>query len=92
MGIGLGLGIYSTMLSALIFNLLQAKLQEEIDEMSTAGEPIEYDVISKMEYLDKVWCETLRMWPFATVKVYGEGPGSVIFLPITARHYCHRSI
>ena len=46
---------------------VQKKAQEEIDEMSPEGKPVTYDAVSKMEYLDKVWCEAMRMWPMAPV-------------------------
>ncbi|XP_072030561.1 cytochrome P450 3A19-like [Amphiura filiformis] len=32
--------------------------------MTSEGEPVSYDAVFKMEYLDKVWCESQRMWPF----------------------------
>ena len=44
---------------------VQKKVQEEIDEMSPEGKPVTYDAVFKMEYLDKVWCEAMRMWPVA---------------------------
>ncbi|XP_049964534.1 cytochrome P450 6k1-like [Schistocerca serialis cubense] len=43
---------------------LQTKLQEEIDSVfKEYGTDITYDSISKMSYLDKVVCETLRKYP-----------------------------
>ena len=44
---------------------VQKKVQEEIDEISPGDEPVTYDAVCKMEYLDKVWCEAIRMWPVA---------------------------
>ncbi|XP_072031761.1 cytochrome P450 3A24-like [Amphiura filiformis] len=44
---------------------VQKRLQEEVDEMTSEGEPVSYDAVFKMEYLDQVWCESQRMWPFA---------------------------
>ena len=46
---------------------VQARLQEEIDDSIPEGKLIEYDTVFKMEYLDKVWQETLRMYPAAFV-------------------------
>ncbi|XP_022343234.1 cytochrome P450 3A24-like [Crassostrea virginica] len=48
----------------------QKKLQEEIDEHfpENADNP-SYDQIQKMEYLDMVWCETLRKYPLASTVV-----------------------
>ncbi|XP_049831657.1 cytochrome P450 6k1-like [Schistocerca gregaria] len=43
---------------------LQTKLQDEIDSVfKEYGTDINYDSISKMSYLDKVVCETLRKYP-----------------------------
>ena len=41
----------------------QKKVQEEIDEMVPSEGDIGYDEVFKMEYLDKVWCESQRLWP-----------------------------
>lgn len=48
----------------------QKRLQEEIDELfpENADNP-SYDQIQKMEYLDMVWCETLRKYPLASTVV-----------------------
>lgn len=46
---------------------VQQKLYEEIEETNQRldGKRITYDVIQKMNYLDQVISETLRMWPVA---------------------------
>lgn len=44
---------------------VQKKLQEEIDQQIPEGEEPSYETIHKMEYLDQVWCETLRLYPLA---------------------------
>lgn len=43
----------------------QTKLQQEIDELNEkiAGEPVNYNQIQGMKYMDQVVCETLRKWP-----------------------------
>ena len=46
---------------------VQARLQEEIDDSIPEGKPMEYDAVFKMEYLDKVWQESLRLYPVAFV-------------------------
>ncbi|XP_072030562.1 cytochrome P450 3A24-like [Amphiura filiformis] len=46
---------------------VQKRLQEEVDELTSEGEPVSYDAVFKMEYLDKVWCESQRLWPIAFV-------------------------
>lgn len=45
---------------------IQQKLYEEIVETNEqlGGKHITYDVLQKMKYLDQVFCETLRKWPF----------------------------
>ena len=47
---------------------VQQKLQDEIDKYFPAEEDAEpcYDNVMKMEYLDMVWCETLRKYPLAS--------------------------
>ncbi|KAL3863942.1 hypothetical protein ACJMK2_005663 [Sinanodonta woodiana] len=49
---------------------MQQKLQEEIDQhfQTDMLEP-GYDTVMKMEYLDMVWCETLRKYPLASTVV-----------------------
>ena len=50
---------------------IQKKLQDEIDKYFPADEDAEpcYDNVMKMEYLDMVWCETLRKYPLASTYV-----------------------
>lgn len=50
---------------------VQKKLQDEIDKYFPADEDAEpcYDNVMKMEYLDMVWCETLRKYPLASTYV-----------------------
>ena len=50
---------------------VQRKLQEEIDKYfpQDSDEEPEYDNVMKMEYLDMVWCETLRKYPLASTYV-----------------------
>ncbi|GAB1604006.1 cytochrome P450 3A24-like [Argonauta hians] len=49
---------------------IQTKLCEEIlENFPNKDDEISYDVVSKMEYLDKVWCETLRKYPLASTVV-----------------------
>jgi len=46
---------------------VQKILQEEIDKYYPDDEDmVEYDNVMKMEYLDMVWCETLRKYPLAS--------------------------
>lgn len=50
---------------------VQKKLQEEIEKYfpeDTEEEPC-YDNVMKMEYLDMVWCETLRKYPLASTVI-----------------------
>ena len=50
---------------------VQRKLQAEVDKyfpIDSDDEP-EYDNVMKMEYLDMVWCETLRKYPLASTYV-----------------------
>ena len=51
---------------------VQRKLQEEIDKYFPEGSDVgpEYDSVMKMEYLDMVWCETLRKYPLASTYVF----------------------
>ncbi|XP_055625800.1 probable cytochrome P450 9f2 [Toxorhynchites rutilus septentrionalis] len=48
---------------------VQQKLYEEILETNSQlqGEPLTYDVLQKMKYMDMVVSETLRMWPAPAV-------------------------
>ncbi len=46
---------------------IQEKLHAEIDTCAPTRDSIGYDVISKMDYLDKVVSETLRMYPTGTI-------------------------
>ncbi len=44
------------------FPEVQKKVHEELDELTSEGE-ITYEQVAKLEYLDKVWCESQRLWP-----------------------------
>ena len=46
---------------------IQEKLQAEIDKSAPTRDSLGYDVIAKMDYLDKVVSETLRMYPTGTM-------------------------
>ncbi len=46
------------------FPEVQKKLHDELDELTSNGE-ITYEQVAKLEYLDKVWCESQRLWPIA---------------------------
>ncbi|XP_052828840.1 cytochrome P450 3A24 isoform X1 [Octopus bimaculoides] len=49
---------------------IQSKLYDEIIEcFPNKDDEITYDIVNKMEYLDKVWCETLRKYPLASTVV-----------------------
>ncbi|XP_065080342.1 probable cytochrome P450 9f2 isoform X3 [Ochlerotatus camptorhynchus] len=105
-----GFDTMSTCLTFLSYELLvnpdiQQKLYEEIMavEDSLNGKPLSYEVLQKMQYLDMVVSETLRLWPPAPftdrycVKdyVYDDGQGTrisinkgqLIWFPITALHH-----
>ena len=43
------------------------KLKEEIDRLAPSRDGVGYDTIAKMEYLDMVVCESLRMYPPAVM-------------------------
>ncbi|VDI12059.1 Hypothetical predicted protein [Mytilus galloprovincialis] len=67
----------STTLAYIMYELVvnpdvQLKLQKEIDHFfpeDTEDSPAFYHIISRMEYLDMVWCETLRKFPLASTVV-----------------------
>ena len=44
------------------FPEVQKKVQEELDKLTSEGE-VTYEQVAKLEYLDKVWCESQRLWP-----------------------------
>ncbi|XP_071793761.1 cytochrome P450 3A24-like [Asterias amurensis] len=46
---------------------IQEKLHAEIDKSAPTRDSLGYDVIAKMDYLDKVVSETLRMYPTGTI-------------------------
>ena len=46
---------------------VQEKLKEEIDRLAPSRDGVGYDTIAKMEYLDMVVCESLRMYPPAVM-------------------------
>ncbi|VDH92143.1 putative cytochrome P450 CYP13A4 [Mytilus galloprovincialis] len=49
---------------------VQKKLQEEIDEnFPDETEQPDFHALTKMEYLEMVWCETLRKFPLASTVV-----------------------
>ncbi|KAL5015759.1 hypothetical protein ScPMuIL_005348 [Solemya velum] len=62
----------STSLAYIMYELtmnpnVQATLQQEIDTyFPDQTDELSYDVVTKMEYLDMVWCETLRKYPLAS--------------------------
>uniref|UniRef100_A0A182JK11 Uncharacterized protein n=1 Tax=Anopheles atroparvus TaxID=41427 RepID=A0A182JK11_ANOAO len=84
---------------------VQDKLYEEIcrTKESLGGGPLTYDAVQKMQYMDMVVSEALRLWPPAPntdrlcVRDYelddGEGlrftmeKGTVAFIPIVALHH-----
>ncbi|XP_037913056.1 probable cytochrome P450 9f2 [Hermetia illucens] len=84
---------------------VQQKLIEEIDQVrkELGDEPLTYEVLQRMQYMDMVISETLRKWPpaIATDRVCnkpyvidresGDGvklnPGDVISIPIVGLHY-----
>nr|XP_019557464.2 probable cytochrome P450 9f2 isoform X2 [Aedes albopictus]XP_029731421.1 probable cytochrome P450 9f2 isoform X2 [Aedes albopictus] len=105
-----GFDTVSTCLTFVSYELManpdvQQKLYEEIMavEKSLDGKPLSYEVLQKMQYLDMVISETLRLWPPAPfvdrycVKDYlfddGQGTkipiekGQIIWFPITALHH-----
>jgi len=62
----------STMLAYVMYEMarnqkVQRVLQDEIDQyFSEDDDVVEFDNVMKMEYLDMVWCETLRKYPLAS--------------------------
>lgn len=83
---------------------IQNKLYEEIRETNEklAGKRLDYESLQKMQYLDQVVCETLRMWPSLPVTdrvcvkdyVYDDGTlsfkmqkGDAISIPIYSFHH-----
>ncbi|XP_058462578.1 probable cytochrome P450 9f2 isoform X2 [Malaya genurostris] len=105
-----GFDSISTVLTFACYELLvnsdvQQKLYEEIvaTDESLGGKDLTYDVLQKMQYMDMVVSETLRMWPPAPftdrfcVKnyVYDDGTGTrikmdkgqTLWFPITAFHH-----
>ncbi|CAD7083918.1 unnamed protein product [Hermetia illucens] len=84
---------------------VQKKLIEEIDQVreELGDNPLTYEVLQKMKYMDMVMCETLRKWPpaIATDRVCskpyvlgnkdGDGvklnKGDVISIPIVGLHH-----
>lgn len=98
-----GYGTSSTSLAFLAYNLathpdIQRKLQMEIDEAFPNKEPLTYDTLMKMEYLDMVINESLRMYPpfgrmdrvcKKTIELKGIiiPKDTVILIPIYALHH-----
>ncbi|XP_021705962.1 probable cytochrome P450 9f2 [Aedes aegypti] len=105
-----GFDTVSTCLTFVSYELLanpdvQQKLFEEIMavEASLDGKLLSYEVLQKMQYLDQIISETLRLWPPAPfvdrycVKDYlfddGQGTripiekGQIVWFPITALHH-----
>lgn len=104
-----GFDTSSTLLSFMGYELatnpaIQQKLYEEIVEMNEtlSGKPLNYDSLQKMQYMDMVLSETLRMWPPAGLTdrfcvkdyVYNDGntkfvmeKGRFFWIPIFALHH-----
>uniref|UniRef100_A0AAY4B9K4 Cytochrome P450 3A n=1 Tax=Denticeps clupeoides TaxID=299321 RepID=A0AAY4B9K4_9TELE len=92
----------SSTLNFLFYNLatnpdVMKKLQEEIDEVFPNKAPVQYDALMKMEYLDSVLNESLRLFPVAarlerackkTVEIHGVTipKGVVVMVPTYALH------
>ncbi|XP_052771299.1 LOW QUALITY PROTEIN: putative cytochrome P450 CYP13A10 [Mya arenaria] len=79
---------------------VQCVLQDEVDKYFPYDDDVvEYDNVMKMEYLDMVWCETLRKYPLAStviarqcmrstkVRDYNIEPGMVIQANVWDLHY-----
>lgn len=65
-----GFDTSSTVLSLLTYGIalnpdVQATLFEEINDSNNKlnGQPLNYDALQKLKYLDQVLSETMRMWP-----------------------------
>ncbi|XP_058837420.1 probable cytochrome P450 9f2 isoform X2 [Topomyia yanbarensis] len=105
-----GFETMSTFLQFLSYELLanpdiQQRLYEEIlvTEAALNGKPLSYDVLQKMQYMDMVVSEALRLWPPAAfidrfcVKSYtfesDEGKeikidrGQIVWFPVVALHH-----
>lgn len=105
-----GFDTVSTGLTFLSYELLlnpdvQQRLYEEIMsvEKSLDGKPLSYEELQKMQYMDMVVSETLRLWPPAPVVdrycvkdyLYEDGSGTrfkinkgqTIWFPIVALHH-----
>uniref|UniRef100_A0AAY4BCF9 Cytochrome P450 3A n=1 Tax=Denticeps clupeoides TaxID=299321 RepID=A0AAY4BCF9_9TELE len=92
----------SSTLSFLFYNLatnpdVMKKLQEEIDEVFPNKAPVQYDALMKMEYLDSVLNESLRLFPVAarlerackkTVEIHGVTipKGMIVMVPTYVLH------
>ncbi|XP_033107045.1 cytochrome P450 3A24-like [Anneissia japonica] len=93
----------STLLSTVCYLLalnpeIQDKLIEEVDAITEGTENLEYDIISKMVYLDQIIQEALRMYPPAPTtdrlcsKTWTNGKltidkGTVVMIPIYSLHH-----
>ncbi|XP_015215988.2 cytochrome P450 3A40-like isoform X1 [Lepisosteus oculatus] len=92
----------STSLSFLAYNLatnpdVQKKLQKEIDEVFSNKAPVTYEALMKMEYLDMVISESLRLFPSPrlermckkTVEINGVTipEGIIVTIPVYALHH-----
>ncbi|XP_036389681.1 cytochrome P450 3A30-like [Megalops cyprinoides] len=92
----------SSTLTFLAYNLatnpdIMKKLQEEIDQVFPNKAPVRYEPLMKMEYLDMVLNESLRLFPIAarlervckkTVEINGVTipKGTVVMMPIYVLH------
>ncbi|CAO1441584.1 unnamed protein product [Diamesa hyperborea] len=83
---------------------IQDKLLQEVIDTNTElnGEPINYEKIQKMKYMDAFICETLRKWPAAPVtdricvkdfelkydeKTFLIEKGTTFYIPIWSLHH-----
>ncbi|XP_038065745.1 cytochrome P450 3A24-like isoform X2 [Patiria miniata] len=98
-----GMETTSTLLSLTAYLLamnqdIQEKLHAEIDNLAPTGDSLGYDVIPKMEYLDMVISESLRLYPPAvflerlcneTIRLdeFTVEKGLCVFVSIWALHY-----
>lgn len=86
-----GFDTVSTCMTFLMYELtinpdIQNRLFDEVQETEQAlnGKPLTYEVLQKMEYMDMVVSEALRMWPPAVVSdrycvkdyMYDDGAGT----------------